>query len=227
MENIVALIPAAGVGRRFGATIPKQYVEILGKSVLEHTLTLLSQEQRITQIAIVVSPNDEWIDAQKLPEKAQIFRVGGAERAETVYNGIKILKENQLITNNTPILVHDAARCCLPLEALSRLLDNLCKEGAILAIPVSDTLKKSTDNQTIDATLPRQQLWHAQTPQLFYTSVLEQALEQVDKTHITDEASAVEKLGIQPRLIMGDSRNIKLTREEDRHIAQFLLQSQL
>lgn len=221
----VALIPAAGVGTRFGADCPKQYVQILNKSVLEHTTWLFERESRIAHIAIIVSPDDTWIDTQKLPEKACILKVGGEQRVDTVANGIMALRQQGLLTDRTPILVHDAARCCLPLEALSRLLDSLCEEGSILAIPVSDTLKRATEEQTIAHTLPRNQLWQAQTPQLFYTSILEQALEKADRQWVTDEASAVEQLGIHPRLIIGDNRNIKLTQPEDQQMVAYLLHS--
>lgn len=224
--NAVALIPAAGVGSRFGATIPKQYVEIEGKSVLQHTVEILAAESRIACVAVVASAEDEWIATQKLPEKAKVFRVGGEERAQTVYNGLVALRQAGLIVDDTPVLVHDAARCCLPAAALSRLLDHLCDEGALLAIPVADTLKRANAQNGVEHTVSRQNMWQAQTPQLFYAALLEKALSQADLSCVTDESSAVEQLGIQPRLVLGDNRNMKLTRAEDAALVAFLLQQQ-
>ena len=221
------LIPAAGVGSRFGASIPKQYAQIAHAPVLQHTIDLFTQNPRIGQIAVIISPEDEWYDnCIKQPAQCSVYRVGGSSRAESVANGLATLLQQQKIAPDDTILVHDAARCCLPQAALNRLLDALpqCPDGAILAIPVADTLKSQDDNQRIVHTVPRAGLWQAQTPQAFVASSLHRALQTADLEHITDEASAMERLGFAPQLVEGDNRNLKLTRPDDAAWAAFLLQ---
>lgn len=227
----IALIPAAGVGSRFGANCPKQYVELAGQTVLQHTIDLFNQNSRIHHIAIIVSPQDAFVDTLiRLPERAAVYRVGGETRAETVANGVNILLANQIVGEKDTILVHDAARCCLPQSALNRLLDTAGHHphGGILAIPVADTLKRQQNQQTqevkIAETVPRSGLWQAQTPQLFQAALLQKSLQNIDFNEITDEASAVERLGIQPLLVEGDSRNIKLTRADDADYVAWLLE---
>ena len=124
------------------------------------------------------------------------------------------------------ILVHDAARCCLPPEALTRLIEEAGgkEQGGILAIPVADTLKRADGKNHIGETVSRAGLWQAQTPQLFQTTLLHRALSAEDLSDITDEASAVEKLGVQPLLVQGDTRNLKLTLPQDEFIVRLLLQ---
>lgn len=221
------LIPAAGVGSRFGANIPKQYAQIAHAPVLQHTIDLFTQNPRIGQIAVIISPEDEWYDnCIKQPAQCNVYRVGGSSRAESVANGLATLLQQQKISPNDTILVHDAARCCLPQAALNRLLDALpqCPDGAILAIPVADTLKSQDNNQRIVHTVPRAGLWQAQTPQAFVASSLHRALQTADLEYITDEASAMERLGFAPQLVEGDNRNLKLTRPDDAAWAVFLLQ---
>ena len=125
------------------------------------------------------------------------------------------------------VLVHDAARCCLPAEALRRLLQEAGQHpvGGILALPVADTLKRGNGENHIAETVSRSGLWQAQTPQLFQTTLLHQALSVEDLSDITDEASAVEKLGVQPLLVQGDTRNLKLTLPQDEFIVRLLLQA--
>lgn len=231
--NCTALIPAAGIGQRFGSTLPKQYTVIHGKTVLEHSINCLLADPRIERIAIVLSPNDtHFAQHIRLPEAhnrhIMPLYCGGQERADSVLNGIRELFARQLIKHDTPLLVHDAARCCLPADALARLIDSIATAptGAILALPVADTLKHSSDKQHIDHTHPRQHLWQAQTPQLFPAGLLQTALEQADPRHTTDEASAMEQLGHPVRLIQGDSRNLKLTLPSDETIVRLLLSAQ-
>lgn len=224
-KHNIALIPAAGVGSRFGADKPKQYVEIAGKTVLQHTIDLFATCTRIQHIAVIISPEDAYFDALiRLPEKSAVYRVGGASRAETVANGLNELLACTVAQAQDKILVHDAARCCLPKTALNRLLDAAdYPDGALLALPVADTLKRQTANCCSAQTVSRVGLWQAQTPQVFQAALLQRALHLADKNDITDEASAVEKLGLQPLLVEGDSRNLKLTRPDDALIAAWLL----
>lgn len=225
--NYIALIPAAGVGSRFGASCPKQYTVLAGKTVLQHTVDIFQENGRMAHIAIIVSPDDAWVeDCVQLPENAQIYRVGGKTRAETVANGINTLLQQNIIQPHDAVLVHDAARCCLPQSALNRLLDTAGQHphGGILAIPVADTLKRQQSGQAIIAeTVSRADLWQAQTPQLFQAALLQKALQNTDFNQITDEASAIERLGIAPMLVEGDSRNIKLTRADDADYVAWLL----
>lgn len=221
----IALIPAAGIGARFGADKPKQYVEIGGKTVLEHTVCIFQNHQSIDMTVVVVSPEDVLADGfQTAFAGVEVWKIGGRSRAETVRNGVAKLLETGLAAETDNILVHDAARCCLPSEALTRLIEQAgnAAEGGILAIPVADTLKRA-DGGNISATVDRSGLWQAQTPQLFRAGLLCRALAAENLEGITDEASAVEKLGIRPLLVQGDARNLKLTQPQDAYIVRLLL----
>lgn len=222
----IALIPAAGVGARFGADKPKQYVEIAGKTVLQHTLAIFLSCERIDKVAVVLSPEDAVFQTG-ICEKFVVLKTGGETRAESVRNGLTALLQRGVLLESDNILVHDAARCCLPEEALLRLLDEAGENesGGILAVPVADTLKRATAEQTISETVSRTSLWQAQTPQLFRAGLLQRALDIPDLAEITDEASAVEKLGVRPLLVQGDTRNLKLTLPQDELIVRLLLQT--
>ena len=228
MSRNIALIPAAGVGARFGAGKPKQYVQIHGQSVLQHTLNVFLAHPQIDYIAVILSPDDETLQTAS-SNKVGLFKCGGDSRAETVRNGVNALLHSGLAAADDNILVHDAARCCLPAEALSRLIDAAGNQaqGGILAVPVADTLKRADAHGRIETTVPRAGLWQAQTPQLFQTALLQRALAAEDLSAVTDEASAVEALGIQPLLVAGDSRNLKLTLPQDAHIVRLLLAEQM
>lgn len=221
----IALIPAAGIGARFGADKPKQYVEIGGKTVLEHTVCIFQNHPSIDMTVVIVSPEDVLADGfQTAFAGVEVWKIGGRTRAETVRNGVAKLLETGLAAETDNILVHDAARCCLPSEALTRLIEQAgnVEQGGILAIPVADTLKRAEGGQ-ISATADRSGLWQAQTPQLFRAGLLYRALTAENLEGITDEASAVEKLGIRPLLVQGDARNLKLTQPQDAYIVRLLL----
>lgn len=221
----IALIPAAGIGARFGADKPKQYVEIGGKTVLEHTVCIFQNHPSIDMTVVVVSPEDVLADGfQTAFAGVEVWKIGGRTRAETVRNGVEKLLETGLAAETDNILVHDAARCCLPSEALTRLIEQAgnVEQGGILAIPVADTIKRAESGQ-ISATADRSGLWQAQTPQLFQAGLLHRALAAENSDGITDEASAVEKLGIRPLLVQGDVRNLKLTQPQDAYIVRLLL----
>lgn len=222
----IALIPAAGVGSRFGSELPKQYVQIWEKPVLQHTIDLFAANERIDHIAVIISPDDSYFDVLiTLPTNGSVHRVGGNSRAQTVFNGVNELVDLNIAALADSIVVHDAARCCLPQDALNRLLDHTENNynGGILALPVADTLKQQNAHNHIARTVPRVGMWQAQTPQLFQAALLQRALANVNLNHITDEASAIEQLGISPMLVEGDSRNIKLTRADDASLVAFLL----
>ncbi|WP_416192733.1 2-C-methyl-D-erythritol 4-phosphate cytidylyltransferase [Neisseria sp. CCUG12390] len=223
MKRNIALIPAAGVGARFGAGKPKQYVEINGKTVLQHTVGIFERHPQIDFTAVIVSPEDNFF--QTASDKVGVFKVGGETRAETVRNGVNILLQQGIAAETDNILVHDAARCCLPAEAVSRLIDTAAdaEQGGILAVPVADTLKRAAEDGRIEETVSRTGLWQAQTPQLFQTALLQRALSVADLERVTDEASAVEMLGVKPLLVSGDTRNLKLTLPQDEFIVRLLL----
>lgn len=230
MNRLLALVPAAGSGSRFGGDRPKQYTVLAGRTVLAHSVARLAAHSGISAVAVVVSASDPYIDAVfppgRLPEKLHILRCGGDTRADTVANGLDVLLRAGLAVAEDRILVHDAARCCLPAQALQRLIAEAAAHpvGGILALPVADTLKRGDAQRHIDATVAREGLWQAQTPQLFPAALLQRALSGHSCAGMTDEASAVEQLGLQPLLVLGDSRNLKMTLPPDAHMVRLLLQ---
>lgn len=232
MNRRIALVPAAGVGARFGADTPKQYARLAGKTVLQHTVDKLVQHPSIDSVVLVLAPADPYIDtlypAGRLPENLLLLRCGGHSRGESVRNGIHGLLNAGLATADDWLLVHDAARCCLPSTALQRLLDRVKQHpvGGLLAVPVADTLKRADEGQTVAATVARTALWQAQTPQMFRAGLLRRALDQANLATVTDESAAIEALGLHPLLVMGDSRNFKLTHSQDALLAAFLLQQE-
>lgn len=219
-RKIIAIVPAAGVGSRMGADKPKQYLTIAGKSILEHTLGQLSQHPAISEIIVAISPEDPYWPELAL-EKAKIRSVAGGEtRAQSVQNGLQAINDE-----DAWVLVHDAARPCVRLGDIDKLLQVVDPQGAILAIPAVDTIKRANSQAQIIATEDRTQLWQAQTPQFFPALALREALTQALKqgVEITDEASAMEFMGAHPQLIAGHGDNIKITRPEDLALAAFYL----
>lgn len=226
MARIWAIVPAAGKGLRFGGEIPKQYQLLQGEPVLFHTLRTLLAEPAIEQVLLVLAPDDRFCQPAALAAaglqstRLRIAYVGGESRAETVANGLRQLACQE----QDWVLVHDAARCCLPPASLRRLIDDLADDlsGGILALPVADTLKRADAQQRVLATVAREKMWQAQTPQMFRTAILRAALAQ-DPAHFTDEASAVEALGHPVKLVLGSPYNFKLTYAEDMALAEAVL----
>lgn len=224
MNRRVALVPAAGCGSRFGAASPKQYLQLGGKPLMWHTLATLCAVEALDQVAVVISPSDEWFDGYdwSLP-KLTVYRVGGASRAESVRQGLRALD----LGAEDWVLVHDAARCCLSVAMVEKLLAELGDDpvGGLLALPVPDTVKRGDAEGRVATTLPRQGLWLAQTPQMFRAGCLQQALGGELDLEITDEASAVERLGLKPRLVEGDASNFKVTWPRDLTLARAILEA--
>jgi 2-C-methyl-D-erythritol 4-phosphate cytidylyltransferase len=225
---IVALIPAAGVGARAGGEIPKQYQTIAGAAMIVHTIRALKKVSRIAEMIVVVSPDDAFAD-DLIPVDAQvkIVRLGGATRAETVRNGLSNLRRRY--EERDWVLVHDAARCCVPPARIDALIDACYAHevGGLLALPVADTIKRvGSDDATVAETIDRRALWQAQTPQMFRLGMLQDALAFANLAQITDEASAMEKAGFAPQIVLGASRNLKVTFPDDFLIAQALLHDQ-
>ena len=230
-RHYFAVIPAAGTGRRFGAEMPKQYLPLNGEPLIRHTLRALLSDPRIDRVVVVLSPEDTiWSDRCLPPEtsaRVAITRTGGATRADSVSNGISWLKSNAHVNPEDWVLVHDAARPCLGLAQLVSLIDTLTDDpvGGLLAIPVADTLKRADATSHIEETVDRQRLWQAQTPQMFRIDALQTALTTGDLAGITDEASAIERLGLKPRLVPGSLTNLKVTYPEDLPLAAMILAS--
>ena len=220
-RQIIAILPAAGIGSRMRADKPKQYLKILDKTILEHTLTVMLTHSAVTQIILAVNRDDPYIANIALIGHPKIQTIiGGETRAESVFNGLKVIDEK-----NTWVLVHDAARPCLTHSDIDKLLAVNDEQGAVLAIPVTDTIKRATADQHILQTEDRTQLWQAQTPQFFRADLLKHALMQAfrQKVNVTDEASAMELAGFRPHLVVGRSDNLKVTRPEDLALAEFYL----
>ena len=222
--QLTAVVPAAGVGKRMGSNIPKQYLTLAGKSVIEHTLERLISHPQINKVVVALSPTDPYFAELEISQNPAIKRVeGGKERADSVLAGL------QSIQGDGWVLVHDAARPCVSHQDLDKLFavaDN-GKTGGILATPVRDTMKRaSTANPNmISHTENRDNLWHALTPQFFPTVELTRALTAAlaQGASITDEASAIEWAGGEVMLIEGSSSNIKITRPDDLALAEYYL----
>ncbi|MEY8878516.1 MAG: 2-C-methyl-D-erythritol 4-phosphate cytidylyltransferase [Leptothrix sp. (in: b-proteobacteria)] len=216
-----ALVPCAGVGSRAGGVGPKQYQPVNGQPLVWHTVRALEQVERLSAIWVVVSPDDTQFDTV-LPDRSRRVRsarCGGASRAETVRNGLDALRDHGQANDDDWVLVHDAARCLVQPAWVNRLIDACLDDavGGLLALPLTDTLKQAHDGR-VQSTLSRQDKWSAQTPQMFPLGLLRTALAQIGP-EVTDEASAVEALGLSPRLVRGDLCNIKVTWPEDFDLA--------
>jgi 2-C-methyl-D-erythritol 4-phosphate cytidylyltransferase len=224
--HLHALVPAAGTGSRLGHARPKQYLPLAGRPLLRHTLDALAASPRIHGIHVVLSPDDALFESETgagLPASVRALRVGGASRAESVRNGLRVLAGEA--TGSDWVLVHDAARPCITAALLDRLLDAVLPDavGGLLALRVADTLKAADAGGRIVRTVDRSGLWQAQTPQMFRLGVLRRALESADLAAVTDEASAVEALGLQPLLVEGDVTNLKVTWGRDAALAELIL----
>lgn len=224
-----ALIPAAGIGRRMGTERPKQYLTLGSQTILSHTLSIFLEHPRIRGVVLVLGP-DVDPDALDLPlAGGRLFRVaGGAERADSVQNGLDFLSERA--QGDDWVLVHDAARPCLPASDVDGLLRELRDDpvGGLLACPSTDTIKWSDGAGHVEKTLERDRVWRALTPQMFRLDVLRTANQRAREAGhpVTDEASAIEFLGQKPRLIEGSAMNIKITRAEDLELARLYLMQQ-
>lgn len=225
-SRLYALVPAAGSGTRMAASLPKQYLSLRGRTVAEHTLTRLLAYAPIDSIVVATAANDLWWPQLGIAHHPRIrSAVGGASRAESVCNGLQTLLQEA--RQQDWVLVHDMARPCVRLSDIDALVQGCGAEGAVLAAALVDTIKQARHGQ-IECTLPRTALWRALTPQLFTIGALHEALQAalLVGTDITDEASAMEAQGVQPKLICGHSDNIKITVPADLALAGFYLDRQ-
>jgi len=225
-----ALLPAAGVGARMGADSPKQYLNVGGQPMIRHAVKAFRASPLIAHTYVVVSEGDGYVDEVLPPgeEGVTVLRCGGATRMDSVLNGLRAMRA--LVDDTDMILVHDAARPGLTVALIAKLIEEVGANpaGGLLALPVVDTVKRSAPGAAgasiSAATVPRNGLWLAQTPQMFSYALLERALGSApDANAITDDASAVEMLGLAPVLVEGHPRNLKVTLPTDIRIAEMYL----
>lgn len=229
VARVHALIPAAGRSVRFGGVTLKQYTHLSGTPVISHSIEAVLRHEAVHAVTVALAPDDGIFEQLIRPHWPQVNTVtGGDSRAQTVMNGLDFIRT--VDPASEWVMVHDAARPCLSRQDLAALLETglASEHGAILAVPVSDTLKRAGGNRQIEATVDRTGLWAAQTPQLFRTAELarhlEAALEAGESP--TDEAAAMEFSGIHPLLVEGSPTNIKITGSDDLALAEFILQRQ-
>ncbi|CDZ94167.1 2-C-methyl-D-erythritol 4-phosphate cytidylyltransferase [Pseudomonas saudiphocaensis] len=213
------VIPAAGVGSRMRADRPKQYLQLGGRTILEHTLDCFLGHPNLLGLVVSLAEDDPWWPSLACASDSRIHRAaGGAERADSVLSGLRLLGKLGAAADDW-VLVHDAARPNLIREDLDRLLAELANDpvGGLLAVPVRDTLKRVGPDGRVRETVDRSVIWQAYTPQMFRFGALEEALAGAlaRKVAITDEASALEWAGQSPRLVEGRADNLKITRPED------------
>jgi 2-C-methyl-D-erythritol 4-phosphate cytidylyltransferase len=224
MMRRFVLIPAAGVGSRFASETPKQYLPLAGRPLLARTLTAFARRADIAGVFVVLAPDDaHYASAVGALPKVEALFCGGASRAESVRNGLARLREH--VADDDWIMVHDAARPCIAQGDIDRLLAEVADDpvGGLLALPVADTLKREDAGGRVLETVPRAGLWAAQTPQMFRYQLLLRALASPAARRATDEAQAVEALGLSPRLVLGSPRNLKVTWPGDLELAERLL----
>ncbi len=228
-ERFLAVVPAAGSGTRVGGPLPKQYLPLAGRTVLECTVLALLEAAWIERILVVVAPDDERAWGLLAPVAARsagrvgVAAVGGATRRDSVLAGLRELRAQ--VADDDWVLVHDAARPGLRLDCLERLREALAGDpvGGLLALPLADTIKRAAPDGRVSRTEPREDLWQAQTPQMFRYAVLVAAL--AANPQVTDEAAALEAAGMAPRLVEGDRGNFKVTTAEDLRMMQVLMQA--
>ena len=227
-----ALVPCAGSGSRAGTNQPKQYQAIAGQPMVMHTMWALDGVARLTAGLVVLSPGDDfvWPEAEAWPERFARKHCGGASRAHSVFNGLQALRESGARDSDW-VLVHDAARCLVTPALVNTLIDACINDpvGGLLALPLPDTLKRAAAGR-VAATVPREDKWLAQTPQMFRLGALQHALAAQAATGfsgVTDEASALEMAGQQPLLVSGSAHNFKVTYPADFALAQAVLVSRI
>ncbi|RKZ64116.1 MAG: 2-C-methyl-D-erythritol 4-phosphate cytidylyltransferase [Gammaproteobacteria bacterium] len=232
---IWAIVPAAGIGKRMQSDIPKQYLPLNGRPVLEHTLNALLKNKNISGLVIALQQDDAYFSDIKINSDKPVLRAaGGVERADSVLNALTTLFQyDQFNADNDWVMVHDAVRACLKQQDIEALVSEVAedKNGGLLALPVRDTMKRQNVDKAIACvakTINRENLWHALTPQYFHAASLKKALEkaQLEGMSVTDESSAMEFAGFSPRLVQGHEDNIKITRPGDLRLASLYLQLQ-
>lgn len=228
--EVWAIVPAAGRGSRFGGEVPKQYLSIAGQPLVAHALDAVLGDARVAGVVVAIAEGDRrWPGWTRRQGKPVVTCTGGGERADSVLAALEALPDG--VADDALLLVHDAARPNLHPDDLSRLIDAAsgCADGALLAAPVRDTLKRGDGDGRSIGTEPRGGLWRALTPQAFRRDLLREALlrARADGVVATDEAMAVERLGRHPRLVEGRDDNLKVTTPADLALADYLLAAHL
>mgnify|MGYP006288548087 CR=1 FL=1 len=230
LGRVWAVVPAAGIGQRMGGERPKQYLELAGRTILEHTLERLAGHAAIDAVQPVIREDDPFWPGvrERLGDlaKLQPAVAGGGERQESVANGLAALDN---LGPEDLVLVHDAVRPCVRALEIDAVIGAAREgDGAILAVPVADTLKRVDGDGRIEATVDRKPLWRAQTPQVFPADKLTAALARArdDGSAATDEAMVMEEAGYRIRVVPGRDDNLKITRPEDLAIARTVLEAQ-
>ena len=218
MTRYFAIIPAAGIGTRFKLNCPKQYLKIRDETILERVVNLFSTCHAIEKVVVVLHAKDHWWQTISFKNPHKILTtLGGDERVRSVLLGLDFLKD--IASEEDFVVVHDAARPCLKLDDVTRLMDAVKNHpvGGLLGLPVVDTLKKVNKQGDVESTVSRDELWYAQTPQCFRYALLKNAIEfALSKNKIvTDESSAIEYAGYYPKMVPGNPNNIKITFSED------------
>lgn len=229
--NIWAIVPAAGIGQRMQSAIPKQYMKLLGRPVIEHAINRLLAVEEVTGLIVALQADDPyWQEVDVRSEKPVLLAKGGKERCHSVMNALDVLSHSpgyDAVT--TWALVHDAVRPCVSTNDIRHLIAQAAgtESGGLLAMPVRDTLKRQDDAQHVQTTVDRTGLWHALTPQLFACDRLCRALSSAlaEGFLVTDEASAMEHAGYHPLLVQGGEENIKITRPADLRLSALYLKS--
>ena len=225
-----AVVPAAGIGQRMQCDRPKQYLPLGDKTVIEQTLSRLASHPDIDGIAVAIAKDDSWWPTLSLSISCEVLVVeGGDQRALSVLNALQALVQH--IDADPWVLVHDAARPCVRVGDIDELLQQLSQHsvGGVLGVLMNDTVKRTDSHATVKATVDRRNLWRAYTPQMFRLGQLTTAIEQALSAGVavTDEASAIEHLGLTPMMVEGHSDNIKITAPHDLVMASWLLSQQV
>lgn len=233
--SLWCVVPAAGVGRRVGGNVPKQYLPLAGRPLILHTLERLASHPRVAGLMVVLSADDaHWsglmanegeASAHALGGKPLLTAVGGAERSDSVLAALRALPAE--VGGDDFVLVHDAARPCVRAGDIGRLIEQASPcEGGLLGAPLRDTLKRADEEGCSAGTEPREARWRAFTPQMFRRDALTRALESAAEAGvaITDESMAMERMGMAPLLVEGAEDNIKVTTPADFALAEYLLE---
>ncbi len=229
--EIWAVIPAAGVGKRMQSDKPKQYLKLIDRTVIEHTIHRLLAVDQVMGLVVSIQRDDPyWPEIRIESNKPVLVAAGGDERCHSVVSALQVLSEQPGYKPDTTwALVHDAVRPCVSLKDVQSLIDTVAgkESGGLLAAPVRDTMKRQDDDQRVKQTVDRTGLWHALTPQLFACDRLSSALESAlaEGFLVTDESSAMEHAGYRPKLVQGREDNIKITRPADLQLAELYLKS--
>lgn len=222
------VVPAAGIGSRMGADRPKQYLPLLGKTVLEWTLEALLSHTRISGVVVVLAGDDDYWQNTRFAQDQRVMTVnGGEERCHSVLNGLDHLAG--AVAPEQWVMVHDVARPCISHADLDLLINGTsqAKDGLVLGAPVRDTMKQTDEKHRVTMTADRGGLWHAYTPQVFRLGELQASLLSCLERNllVTDESSAMEQCGFQPQMVSGSEHNVKITWPGDLALAEFILTS--